>query len=447
MPTGPGSPVDVTRGAGPPLRGRRVVVISSEQPGRRMAGPAVRALSWATELAAAGAEVLLAVPESPDREFSVPVVTFGRPSPRGFHRLAGECDVVIAQPQRVDVAAGLHRGGARVVYDMYVPSYVEYPASMLAAGGTDRRTRRLIERNPREYAAAISSGDGFLVASHRQKDYLWGALGQAGRLQAPASAHAEARPEVVVAPFGLSPDTPPEPQGHALKGELVAADAFVALWAGGVWNWFDPATVIEGVRLARARDPRITLVFLAAGHPSAAFIGQDAASAALRSPAAQALMEDGAVVFADSWVPHQQRWAYLRDADVGVCGHFASPETRLSFRTRFLDHLWSGLPTLTTEGGVLSEEICSAGAGICLPAGAPDAWADALVSLAADPQMGRSMSAAARRLAADYTWPTIAHAVVGLVQRLAVGDAPRKRRPRAGEVASYLAVALENRLR
>ncbi len=356
-------------------------------------------------------------------------------------------DVVLTQPQRVDVAAGLHRGSASVLYDLYVPSYVEYPASVLAPGRADRQARRLIERNQREYAAAIACGDGFLVASQRQKDYLWGALGQAGRLQRPTGPHGEARPEVVVAPFGLPAQRPPDPTRGVIKGRLVPDDAFVALWTGGVWNWFDPATLIEGVRLARRRDPRVTLVFLAAGHPSGAFVGQDAAAGVLDSREVRDLVEEGAVVFADRWVPHDERWGYLRDADVGVCGHFDSPETRMSFRTRFLDHLWAGLPTLTTEGGVLSEAICAAGAGLCLPAGDPVAWADGLVALANDAQRRAAMSDAALALAADYTWPRVAAPVLGLVQRLAAGDTAPRRHPRATEVAAYLAVALENRLR
>ena len=50
----------------PSLTGARVVVVSSEQPGARMAGPAIRALNLAEQLVAAGAVVMVAVPEEPD---------------------------------------------------------------------------------------------------------------------------------------------------------------------------------------------------------------------------------------------------------------------------------------------------------------------------------------------------------------------------------------------
>lgn len=432
--------------AHPALIGRRIIVVSSEQPGRRMAGPALRAVSWARELAAVGADVRLAVPSAPDMALGVPVAPFGKPSAGTFLRMARECDVVITQPQRVDVAAGLHRGGARVVYDLYVPSFVEYPASLLARGAPDRRSRRLIERNQREYATAVACGDGFLVASHRQKDFLWGALGQAGRLQDPPSAHAEGRPAVAVAPFGL-PAERPHSVAHPLRGTVVPPDAFIALWAGGIWNWFDPGTLIEGVALARRQDPRVTLVFMASAHPSDAFIGQDAAVESLQTPLAAGLVADGGIVFADSWVPHDERWGYLRDADIGVCAHFDSPETRMSFRTRFLDHLWAGLPTVTTSGGVLSDRLCETGAGICVPPRDPHAWAQALLTLAADRTRRDQMSAAATRMAVDLTWPRVAEPVVEMVSDLARADPGGRLRPSASQVASYLWLAAENRLR
>lgn len=429
----------------PSLRGVRVVVVASEQPGRLMAGPAVRAVEWARALQAAGADVRLAARAAPDTDFGVPVEPIGSPTSAGYRALARDCDVVVTQPQRVDVAAGLHRGDARVVYDMYVPSFVEYPASVLAGPGSPRTMRKLIERNQREYATAIECGDGFLVASERQRAYLLGALGQAGRLASPPAAHLEAFPRVVVAPFGLPDGVPDQPVRHPLRGDLVPDDSVILLWAGGVWNWFDPNTLLGGLEQARRHDPRLRLVFLGGGHPSDAFTGQSAAP--LRTPLADRLAAAGAVAFADRWVPHEQRWAFLADADAGVCAHFDSPETFLSYRTRLLDHLWAGLPTLTTAGGVLGDLIVERGAGIAVPAGSEHGWADALLRLAGDEALRSGMSAAARQLAPAYRWSAVAEPMLRLVGQVAAGDTGPRRRPSLAAVGAYLAVALENRLR
>lgn len=412
-----------------------------------MAGPAMRAMHLAREVAAAGAAVRLAVPEvDPGYDYGVPVTAFGKPSPAKFRRFAAESDVVVTQPQRVDVAWGLHRGPARVIYDLYVPSYVEYPASLYADDLPTRTRVKLVERNHREYAAAIECGDGFLVASQRQRDFLLGALGQAGRLQHPPAAHTEAFPRVAVVPFGLPDDRPPEPATHVIKDRLVPADAVVALWAGGVWNWFDPMTVVRGLALAREREPRLHLVFLAARHPSASFTGQAAAARALESDEVQREVAAGTVVFAGDWIPYDRRWDYLRDADIAVCAHYDSPETAMSYRTRFLDHLWAELPTITTEGGVLSDELGAAGAARCLPAEDPAAWAGALLALCDAGERDR-MSLAARRLAATRTWPVVAAPLVDLVAGITAGAVGPRRRPGTAQTAAYLAVAVENRLR
>lgn len=334
-----------------------------------------------------------------------------------------------------------------MIYDCYVPSFVEYPASILAGSAKQRTKQKLIERNYREYATALECGDGFLVASQRQRDFLLGGLGQAGRLQQPEGPHLDAYPTVAVAPFGLSDTRPPDPQGNVLKGLLVPPEAVVALWAGGLWNWFDPLTVIRGLALARREDPRLHLVFMAGGHPSSAFVGQNTAVALPHHPEVAPLVQSGAVVFAERWVPHDERWAYLRQADVGVCAHYESPETHLSFRTRLLDHLWAGLPTLTTAGGTLSDLLCEQGAADCLKAEDPAAWADALVGLAGAPTRLTAMSRAAEALASTFTWSTVAEPVSALVRGIVKGEVGPKRAPRPTAVAGYLAVALENRLR
>ena len=88
----------------PQLADQRVTVVSSEQPGSSMAGPAIRAVNLADQLQSAGLRVRLAVPEEPDVRLPVPVAVFGKPSSDKFRQFAATSDVVITQPQRVDVA-------------------------------------------------------------------------------------------------------------------------------------------------------------------------------------------------------------------------------------------------------------------------------------------------------------------------------------------------------
>jgi len=65
--------------------------------------------------------------------------------------------------------------------------------------------------------------------------------------------------------FGV-PDDAPVQRRHALRGAVpgIGARDYVLLWGGGLWNWFDPLTLVRGVALAAEQVPSLRLYFLAA---------------------------------------------------------------------------------------------------------------------------------------------------------------------------------------
>jgi glycosyltransferase involved in cell wall biosynthesis len=394
------------------------VVLATEQVGERMAGPAIRALNLARQLAARGATVTLATPGAIELEDRTPLeglqlASFGTPSWRRFRELAEAHDVVVTQPQRVDVAWGLAASGARVIYDLYVPSFAERPAQLATEPIAASLKARLLERDRLEYTTAWALGDGFVCASETQRAHYVDAIGRGAV-------------EVAVVPFGV-PDEPPADEPGAVRGALVPEDSIVLLWTGGLWNWFDPVTVVEGLARARAREPRLRLVVMGVHHPEAAWEEQAASHAMRTRAAALGLLEDGGVVLCEQWVPYAERHRFLRDADAGVSAHHVSLETRFSFRTRFLDHLWAGLPTITTGGGELTDRMVEAGAAVAVGEGDVEAWADALVALGSDPGRSAAMRVAAASLAAEYRWSKVTEPLVQLAARSSRGT--RRRRP------------------
>ncbi|MCW2922232.1 MAG: gtuS2-22 [Thermoleophilia bacterium] len=417
------------------LAGRRVLVVANEQVAERMAGPAIRSLNLARQLADRGASVTLAMPAAPsgllDQLDGIDDATFDTPSARRFRELADAHDVVVTQPQRVDVMRGLSRARARIVYDLYVPSFVERIAQLGTEPGDERLKRRLLERDRLEYATALQLGDAFVCASERQRDHWLGALGQAGRLDLHLlERDPRADALVGVVPFGVA-DQAPEPltvdAAGAIRGTLVPEDSIVLLWTGGLWNWFDPVVVVEGLAKARETEPRLRLVVMGMHHPEAHWEEQDA-SRRMREHAAELGLLDGddpGVVLCDTWIPYLERHRYLLDADAGVSAHHDTLETRFSFRTRFLDHLWTGLPTLTTPGGELADAMVQCGAALPVDEGDAEAWRIALLKLAGDPDLRAQMSVAARELAPTYYWSRVSDPLVDLVAATQPG-APRQ---------------------
>jgi glycosyltransferase involved in cell wall biosynthesis len=152
----------------------------------------------------------------------------------------------------------------------------------------------------------------------------------------------------------------------------------------------------------RRRHPDIRLVFLGAQHPNPRLPAMRVA-ADTRALVTELGLE-AHVLFNETWVPYDERGAYLLEADLGVSTHLDHVETAFSFRTRILDYLWAGLPVVATDGDVFAAVLTGAGAGTVVPPGDVEALVAAIEHYAVDLPARRAAAAAARALAADYVW-------------------------------------------
>ena len=118
---------------------------------------------------------------------------------------------------------------------------------------------------------------------------------------------------------------------------------------GGIWNWFDPLTLIRAADATRAALPQLRVLFPAPGSPSEKVPAMRMAGEA-RTLADSLELTGSRVFFGDDWIPYGDRGALFLEADIGISLHREDIETRFSFRTRVLDYLWAGLPVITTEG-------------------------------------------------------------------------------------------------
>ena len=110
-------------------------------------------------------------------------------------------------------------------------------------------------------------------------------------------------------------------------------------------------------------------------------------------------------MFFHDWVPYERRAAYLLEADAGLTLHGELVEARYAFRTRLLDHIWTGLPTVATAGDELGETLADAGVGVTVAPGDVAGVAAALqASLAAErDERAESFQALRER----FAWPVV----------------------------------------
>ena len=251
----------------------------------------------------------------------------------------------------------------------------------------------------------LARGDFFLCASERQRDFWLGSLSHAGRVNpAVYDDDPTLRSLIDVVPFGLPPD-PPQGAGHALRQHFpaIGADDPVVVWGGGVYDWFDPISLVRAVERVRASVPDIRLVFLGMANPNPGIPEMDRA-VELRRVSDELGLSGSTVFFNDRWVPYQAWGGYLLDADIAVSIHLDNLETRFSFRTRILDYLWARRPMIVTAGDALGDLVAEEGLGITVRAGDVDAIAQALTRLLSDGLPGADFGPMLER----FRWPVVA---------------------------------------
>jgi glycosyltransferase involved in cell wall biosynthesis len=411
----------------------RILVVSAEPVAARMAGPAIRAYELARALAA-HMPVTLAAPEPSALPQDDPGLRQLEAGLADYDALLGavrEHDVVVAQLLPPRLLSRIWQEPTRLAVDLYNPTVVE---AIEATRGKAARSRARVNRIVGRAAAAhLAAADFAVCASERQRD-LWLGLLAGRELLEP-----DALERIGVVPFGVRAE-PPEPAAEpVMRGRLVAEDARILLWGGGIWDWLDAPTAIRAVQ--RLPDD-VVLVFQGVKRPALAERDEHAAGAAALALARSLGLGGTRVVFNDAWVPYEQRGAWLLEADLGVSAHPAHLETRFAYRTRIADYLWGGLPVVTTAGDVLGDLVAASGLGRAVPPGDDEAFAAACADLLVDSEAER---ANVRRAAEELRWdrvvrPLLDFCLSGTKRR---PDRGRARQIRRATIGQYAPIAME----
>jgi glycosyltransferase involved in cell wall biosynthesis len=364
---------------------RRVLVVTSDLVGARMAGPAIRAVNIARELANRGHDVTLASPNDIDLPLhGIVSCRLDFHDVRGTISLARRHDAVVTQWLPPAAMVSLARSETRVIYDLYDPVLNELMASV-SERAHEKHDDLQLARHRLTLETALLGGDAFICASERQRDLWLGALGALGRLtHEEHSRDPSFRHLIDVVPFGLESE-PPRVGRPVIRGVLPGVDEHsrILVWGGGVWSWLDPLTVIRAVyELSQTRD-NIRLVFMGLRRPNIRGVETTMAELAVALTRELGLYGESAL-FHPGWVPYAERGAWLAEADIGVSAHFDTLEARFAFRTRVLDYLWAGLPIVTTGGDVFGDLVESESLGAALPPRNVEAWVAALSTLLDD---------------------------------------------------------------
>ncbi len=288
------------------------------------------------------------------------------------------------------------------IYDQYDPVIFELLEIRPSGWDGKLRVQSLLLLWKIRQRLILRFGKRFLVANEKQKDLLIGQMTMIGHVDKLAS--------ITILPFGL-PKTKPRKNRVILRGSKIKETDFLLVWGGGIWDWFDPFTLLDALSKLSAQRDDIKVYFPGINPPSPDSRKMAVKDAFLKKAVALGLL-DTAIFVNSGWTAYEERADYLLEADAGISLHYNSMETRFAFRTRMLDYLWVGLPIIASKGDSWADIIDQMGLGITVAPEDADGLANAIVKIAGDRQFRNQCRVRVQIHAADYEWDKLVENVI-----------------------------------
>lgn len=361
---------------------RKLLIIAHDKIGSSMAGPGIR-YHYMAETLSDDFDVTVGFFDPtylPEKDFKHSYEV-RHVDAHGFEPGFMGMDVVIAHWLSEAMIAHCNQHGIFAVFDLYVPGPVENLAGSLYGGKTVKPENDFeYNQSLRMYRKFFASGDLFLFSNQRHLDFWTGYVFGSDQIHLSTYGERPIYDRFIYAPMGIDTKQPLEHTKNVIKGVIpgINKDDQVLLWTGGIWNHFDGQVLMRAMNLLKDKRPDIKLLFFGTQHPNPG-IPEMKESLDTRKLAAELGLTGKTVFFNDGWVKYPDRINYLLEADVAVNTHKSSIETEFAHRTRVLDHLLAGLPTISTAGDYLADEIISPkGLGFSVPANDEKALKEAI---------------------------------------------------------------------
>lgn len=391
----------------------KVLVITASPLKDNMSGPALRALEIAKVLSTKFEIKLVSTSEN---SLSNQLFDIYFCDEDQLKQLAEEADAIIFQGYTQSEFPWLASLDALLISDLYAPFQLEHLEDIKIDIGPN--SAREFSQSLSALTEQMRSADFFICASERQRLYWLGHLFAAGRVSPIVyAADPTLRSLIDLVPFGIEPKFPNENHGLVRNASTgITNDDFVLFWGGGIYNWFDPSTLIKAVARLSVDFPHLKLFFLAGTHPDSSVEIPIRVKEAI-STASELGVLGKSIIFHNEWVKFDERSQFLSEVDMGAVTHFDSLETELSYRTRLLDCIWAELPMLSTGGDVIAELIQSQDLGIVVESSNQESIEQALIKILTNTSQMERFSLNIAKIRSDYFWEETTKPLVAYLSR------------------------------
>lgn len=404
----------------------KVWILTRERFGDLHLGPTLRNRLVAEEFVSRGFRVVLLAGEgSVDPGWTG--VEFGELR-QGYTKRIAAGDKVVAG-ELIPMRAMVELLGSRIpfhwdVYGLSLPETLSFVGTWTRA-----RCRADSRRKDLRYVMMSRAADKIWISHSHQGTFLAALMARSGRGEDLSEAF-DLPSKFIEAPMGCRDDLPNQECANPYPGQGV--DGPVFLWGGGIWKWFDTETVLQAFRILAERSARANLFFIS---------GCNEATADYDAPLSRAMASAGEkgligrnVFFNSVRVRPTELGPWLHHCAAGVMGNLPTLETRMCWRTRYLDLLWAGRPLIVSGTDPLAERMERENAAVIVPFGDAMALAGAIERVAMDVELWRGLSAGAAAMGRNLS----SKRTLSAAMEASIRDWRRGRSPTVLEKIRYL---------
>lgn len=378
----------------------KILVITDHKIGKQIAGPAIRAIEIANQLSQffEVRVVTTGVCEEVDLPFWV-----GKAAGKKLRSHSSWADLVIFQGFVLATNPWLAKTSKILVADLYDPMHLEHLAE--TPNQEIRSRTKAVRQTLGAIAHQLLRADLILCASPKQRDYWIGYMSGLGRVNPSTYSRNSLLADLIIeVPFGLPTGRPTHNYSPLRSGSYgIRPDQKLIVWGGGIYNWFDPLTLISSIKILEERGRDVSLFFMGTSHPDSNSSESQMLVSAMEL-ADKLGLTGTRVHFNEEWVPYEERSNYLLDSDAGASTHFQNLETIYSFRTRILDYLWAELPIITTEGDSFGDLVRDKNLGVVVGEKNVIGLADGIELLLYDREFFASAKENIKLVKKEFTW-------------------------------------------
>ncbi|HET6746727.1 MAG TPA: glycosyltransferase family 4 protein [Candidatus Saccharimonadales bacterium] len=409
---------------------KKILVISHDKVGPSMAGPGIRYHQIATNLSKKH-DVTLAV-------FNPSYIeNIGKTSYKAidihvqkFQEEFAKYDAIIALWLSDEMIEFAKANNVVLIFDLYAPVPVEDLVQRVFGKRIGPESDYDYTQMLRNYQHFIRNGDYLLTSNEQQRDFWMGYAFSAGKTTPTQQSKRPIDSYLGICPMGIDLsqlDVPYKPLAEErIKG--LKKDDYLILWTGGIWDWFDAVTPIKAINhVVKSGKKNVKLVFLGTKHPNDDVPAMEETEVA-RKLAKKLGLIDKHVFFLNGWLPYDDRIHYFERADAAIYAHKPSIESRFSHRTRVLDHILTGLPTIATKGDYFSDYIDAHELGISVEPFDDKAMGEAIGALMSSPKLQKKIEANVKKSQPEFTWDYTLKPLNAFIESNFFAPSPRETR-------------------